>query len=80
MIAWVLGAVGLRAGPDIRRDVQRSAILQRLNAVLPPTGPLLNTLRALDPFPHIDGPQATCRHRALRSRATRRSPRRGAAW
>jgi S1-C subfamily serine protease len=58
LIAWVLGAVGLRAGPDIRRDVQRSAILQRLNAVLPPTGPLLNTLRALDPFPRIDGPQA----------------------
>jgi hypothetical protein len=24
--------------------------------VLPPTGPLLNTLRALDPFPRIDGP------------------------
>jgi S1-C subfamily serine protease len=58
LIAWVLGAVGLRAGPDIRRDVQRSAILQRLNAVLPPTGPLLNTLRALDPFPQIDGPSA----------------------
>jgi S1-C subfamily serine protease len=26
--------------------------------VLPPTGPLLNTLRALDPFPRIDGPEA----------------------
>jgi S1-C subfamily serine protease len=58
LIAWVLGAVALRAGPDIRRDVQRSAILRQLNAVLPPTGPLLNTLRALDPFPRIDGPQA----------------------
>jgi S1-C subfamily serine protease len=58
LVAWVLGAVALRAGPDIRRDVQRSAILQQLNAVLPPTGPLLNTLRALDPFPRIDGPEA----------------------
>ena len=58
LIAWVLGAVALRAGPDIRRDVQRSAILRQLNAVLPPTGPLLNTLRALDPFPRIDGPAA----------------------
>jgi S1-C subfamily serine protease len=58
LIAWVLGAVALRAGPDIRRDVQRSAILRQLNAVLPPTGPLLNTLRALDPFPRIDGPEA----------------------
>jgi S1-C subfamily serine protease len=54
----VLGAVALRASPDIRRDVQRSAILRQLNAVLPPTGPLLNTLRALDPFPRIDGPEA----------------------
>jgi S1-C subfamily serine protease len=58
LIAWVLGAVALQSGPDIRRDVQRSAILRELNAVLPPTGPLLNTLRALDPFPRIDGPEA----------------------
>jgi hypothetical protein len=58
LIAWVLGAVALRADPDVRRDVQRSAILRQLNAILPPTGPLLNTLRALDPFPHIDGPTA----------------------
>ena len=58
LIAWVLGAVALQAAPDIRRDVQRSVILRQLNAVLPPTGPLLNTLRALDPFPRIDGPEA----------------------
>ncbi len=58
LIAWVLGAVALRADPDVRRDVQQSAILRQLNAILPPTGPLLNTLRALDPFPHIDGPTA----------------------
>jgi S1-C subfamily serine protease len=58
LVAWVLGAVALQAGPDIRRDVQRSAILRQLNAILPPTGPLLNTLRALDPFPRIDGPEA----------------------
>ena len=58
LIAWVLGAIALRADPDIRRDVQRSAILRELNALLPPTGPLLNTLQALDPFPEIDGPEA----------------------
>ena len=58
LIAWVLGAVALRADPDVRRDVQQSTILRQLNAILPPTGPLLNTLRALDPFPHIDGPSA----------------------
>ncbi|MGH2949369.1 MAG: MarP family serine protease [Solirubrobacteraceae bacterium] len=58
LVAWVLGAIALRAGPDVRRDVQRSSILRQLNAVLPPTGPLLNTLAGLDPFPRIDGPQA----------------------
>ena len=58
LLAWVLGAIALRGSPDIRRDVQRSLILRELNAVLPPTGPLLNTLRALDPFPRIDGPEA----------------------
>jgi S1-C subfamily serine protease len=58
LIAWVLGAVALQADPDIRRDVQRSMILRQLNAILPPTGPLLNTLRGLDPFPQIDGPSA----------------------
>jgi S1-C subfamily serine protease len=58
LIAWVLGALALQSAPDIRRDVQRSAILRQLNAVLPPTGPLLNTLRALDLLPRIDGPEA----------------------
>jgi S1-C subfamily serine protease len=58
LVAWVLGALALTASPDIRRDVQRSVILRQLNAVLPPTGPLLNTVRALDPFPRIDGPEA----------------------
>ena len=58
LIAWVLGAIALQAAPDIRRDVQRSVVLRQLNAVLPPTGPLLNTLRRLDPIPNINGPQA----------------------
>jgi S1-C subfamily serine protease len=58
LVAWVLGAIALRGGPDIRRDVQRSTILRQLNAVLPPTGSLLNTLAGLDPFPRIEGPEA----------------------
>jgi S1-C subfamily serine protease len=57
-LAWVLGALALHRGGDARREVQRSTILSQLNAVLPPTGGLLNTLAALDPFPRIDGPQA----------------------
>ena len=47
-------------------EVQRSAILQRLNALLPPSGPLLNALARFDPFPRIDGPEAR--------RARRRAP------
>ena len=54
---WVLGAVGLHAGGEPRRSVQRSELLTRINSVLPPTGPLLNTLARLDPFPRIDGPE-----------------------
>jgi S1-C subfamily serine protease len=57
-IVWVLGAVALKSGGDVRADVQRSAILQQLNTILPPTGGLLNTLSRLDPFPRIDGPEA----------------------
>ena len=56
-VVWVLGAIALRSGGELRTAVQRSVVLQRLNAVLPPTGGLLNTLSRLDPFPRIDGPQ-----------------------
>ncbi len=59
-----------RAGSyRMREEVQRSAILQRLNTILPPSGPLLNSLRALDPFPRIDGPQARVARAARRHRA-----------
>ena len=53
-------------------EVQRSAILQRLNTALPPSGPLLNSLRRLDPFPQVDGPDGRRRPAgAGASRATR---------
>jgi S1-C subfamily serine protease len=58
LVVWVLGAIALQAGGELRRSVQRSEVLQRLNTILPPTGPLLNTLSRLDPFPRFDGPQA----------------------
>jgi len=58
-IVWILGALAVQAGGyRMRQEVQRSAILQRLNTILPPSGPLLNSLRALDPFPRIEGPEA----------------------
>jgi len=59
-LAWIAGAVVLQTpgARQLRRDVQRSAILQRLNTVLPPSGPILNALARFDPFPNIDGPSA----------------------
>ena len=58
-IAWVLGAVALQTPPtrQLRSDVQRSVILRELNAVLPPSSGLLNSLARFDPFPRIDGPE-----------------------
>jgi hypothetical protein len=57
-IAWIAGAVALQTPGvrDLREDVQRSEILQRLNAALPPSGPLLNALARFDPLPQISGP------------------------
>lgn len=58
-VAWIAGAVALQApeARELRRDVQRSVILRELNAVLPPTGGLLNSFARLDPFPRVDGPR-----------------------
>jgi uncharacterized membrane protein required for colicin V production len=59
-VMWVLGAMAVSGGsPDMRREVRRSAILQELNTLLPPSGPLLNALARFDPFPRIDGPEVT---------------------
>src|SRR4051794_28886519 len=59
-IAWAVGAVALQTpgARGLRSDVQRSFILQRLNDVLPPSGPLLNSLARFDPFPQLEGPSA----------------------
>ncbi|MBI5103744.1 MAG: MarP family serine protease [Solirubrobacterales bacterium] len=59
-LAWIAGAVMLQTpgARELRRDIQRSEILRRLNAVLPPSGPLLNALARVDPFPRVDGPEA----------------------
>ena len=61
-IAWGFGAVALHASGagarDLREAVQRSAILAALNDALPPSGPLLNVLRRIDPTPPVRGPDA----------------------
>jgi S1-C subfamily serine protease len=62
LVAWVFGAAALNApGPGergLRSTLQSSRILGALNNVLPPTGPLLNLLRHVDPVPALHGPQA----------------------
>ena len=59
-VAWMVGAVALQTpgAGSLRRDIQRSEILSRLNAVLPPSGSLLNALARIDPFPSLSGPAA----------------------
>jgi Trypsin-like peptidase domain/Colicin V production protein len=59
-LIWIGGAVALQTpgARELRRDIQRSAILSKLNEALPPSGPLLNALARVDPFPRIRGPAA----------------------
>ena len=62
LLAWGFGAVALHASGDqarqVREVVQRSSILAALNNALPPSGPLLNVLRRVDPSPAVRGPDA----------------------
>lgn len=58
-LVWLAGAVvlqtpGVRA---LRHEVQRSVVLRELNAVLPPSGPVLNALARFDPLPQLPGPE-----------------------
>jgi hypothetical protein len=58
-LAWLLGAVALQTpgAREFRDEIQRSEVLRRLNAALPPSGPILNALARFDPFPRITGPE-----------------------
>jgi uncharacterized membrane protein required for colicin V production len=58
-IAWIAGSVMLQTpGLDLRRDIQRSKVLARLNDTLPPSGFLLKALARFDPLPQVRGPGA----------------------
>jgi hypothetical protein len=59
-LVWIGGAVALQTpgARDLREPIQRSTILKELNAVLPPSGPILQALARFDPFPSINGPSA----------------------
>ena len=56
-VVWVLGAMALQLPGQtrLRRAVQRSVVLQRLNSIVPPRT-LLNALARIDPFPGLAGP------------------------
>jgi S1-C subfamily serine protease len=58
-VAWMIGAIALQTpgAREFRRDIQRSAILSRLNDTFPPRS-ILNSLARFDPFPSIEGPSA----------------------
>jgi S1-C subfamily serine protease len=57
VLVWVLSATALLAPGQLslRRDVQRSAIVRRLDQAVPPRR-LLKLLARIDPFPSIAGP------------------------
>jgi hypothetical protein len=59
-IAWIVGAIAAQSAgsPVLQRDIQRSAILQELNKLLPPSGPILHALARIDPQPSVRGPSA----------------------
>ena len=62
VLAWGLGAIALNApGPEtrqIREAAQRSTVLAALNELMPPSGPILNVIRRIDPRPALPGPPA----------------------
>lgn len=57
-LVWVLGAVllDIPGQSTLRHDVQRSAILRRLNRIAPPSS-VLRALNRVDPFPSVTGPK-----------------------
>jgi hypothetical protein len=59
-IVWIVGAIAFQSTNSLvlRRDIQRSAILQGLNELLPPSGPILHALARIDPLPSVRGPAA----------------------
>jgi S1-C subfamily serine protease len=60
--AWVVGVSVVQTPRvnDLRRTVQRSTILDRLNEILP-QDTLLKALARFDPFPRVDGPEVDVR-------------------
>jgi S1-C subfamily serine protease len=54
-IVWIVGAaIVFSAGQgDLRNEVRRSTLLARINGLLPPSGPLIQAIYKIDPFPRV---------------------------
>lgn len=59
-IAWIVGAIAFQSTSSLvlKRDIQSSTILNELNELLPPSGPILHALARIDPLPSVRGPAA----------------------
>jgi S1-C subfamily serine protease len=59
-IVWVGAAaiVQSRSNKDLRRQIRTSAVIKEINAVLPPSGGILEAISRIDPVPQIKGPSA----------------------
>jgi S1-C subfamily serine protease len=57
-VAWLFGVVALNApgAKDLRKAVQRSAILRALNDAFPPSSSLIKALNRIDPRIAVTGP------------------------
>ncbi len=57
-LVWLFGAVALNApgAKDLRKAVQRSAILRALNDAFPPTSSIIKALNRIDPRIAVSGP------------------------
>ena len=54
-IAWIVGAaiVYSTAPGEVRSEVRQSNLLSRINAFMPPSGPLIQAIYKIDPFPRV---------------------------
>jgi Trypsin-like peptidase domain len=62
LVAWAFGAAikyaAAPGGREARDAINGSRILSAIDDLLPPSGPILNLLRRVDPVPRIVGPSA----------------------
>ena len=77
LVCWGFGAVALHTGGaegrKLREAVQQSTILAALNDALPPSGPLLNVLRRVDPDRRRARPAGATSARRVRVWSTSRA-------